>query len=561
MQALNPSTMPLAGVNLIEASAGTGKTYTITTLYLRLLLGLYDETTTLSGKSVDQLLVVTFTEAATEEIRERVRSRLQEMRHCLLIAQEQGTDINEGDPVLKTLLTRVSDIKAAWHQLDAAIKSLDEAAIFTIHGFCHRMLQQHAFESGSMFTETFILDESELVSQAVNDVWRQHTFDLKPAILDVVLNRWNHPEALLRDILPILHRDFAEVQPALMLSDIDNMADRYETLVKAIKSSWLTDDIPELLQQSDLSTARKPGKAAYIDAMTEFAQSDQLFFKDLGLWTTDSISKPGNLKGKKVAPVHSIFNLFDQAVPLSLDYESSIFAWFKAMARREVKERLAIAKQKQAKLSPDDLLTRLAHALRQDETGALRKAIAAQYPVALIDEFQDTDPLQYQIFSTIYQMGSEKLDTTEDIVESDGNRYPPDESNPLLIMIGDPKQAIYGFRGADIFTYIDAKTRVSDGGKYTLDTNWRSNSRLISVVNHIFQRHPSPFIFDQQIPFIDVRSAGKNDSAALTLNGSQTSVMHVWHLTQDNEVPFTRQAAMPHLAEATANEISMLPKQ
>ena len=142
MQALNPLTMPLSGQSLIEASAGTGKTYTITGLYLRYLLGMQIPGELNTPLSVEQILVVTFTDAATQEIKDRVRSRIIAARDALL-GQVPNDELIEG------VIAGVDDKHRAFDLLDAAAKSMDEAAIFTIHGFCQRMLKQHAFESGA----------------------------------------------------------------------------------------------------------------------------------------------------------------------------------------------------------------------------------------------------------------------------------------------------------------------------------------------------------------------------------------------------------------------------
>ena len=171
MQALNPLTMPLKGQSLIEASAGTGKTYTITGLYLRYLLGMQIPGELNAPLSVEQILVVTFTDAATQEIKDRVRNRIIAARDALL-GQTPNDELIEG------VIAAIGDKHRAFDLLDAAAKSMDEAAIFTIHGFCQRMLKQHAFESGVAFNLESILDERDILLETIKDFWRSFVYPL-----------------------------------------------------------------------------------------------------------------------------------------------------------------------------------------------------------------------------------------------------------------------------------------------------------------------------------------------------------------------------------------------
>ena len=133
----------------------------------------------------------------------------------------------------------------------------------------------------------------------------------------------------------------------------------------------------------------------------------------------------------------------------------------------------------------------------------LAEAIRARYPVALIDEFRDTDPQQYRIFRRLYVGQPENA----------------------LLLIGDPKQAIYAFRGADIFTYMRARGEVS--AHYTLDTNWRSSPAMVASVNQLFSRLDNPFLFNQ-IPFIKVNAAPPSETRAFHLDGAAQPALRFW---------------------------------
>ena len=238
-------------------------------------------------------------------------------------------------------------------------------------------------------------------------------------------------------------------------------------------------------------------------------------------------------------PAHQIFIDFERLAEIGETIGEQVKAYFKIAALKVVQSNLAVAKAQAQKLSPDDLLTKMAIALSEAANGErLAQRISQQYPLAMIDEFQDTDPLQYQIFSTIYQ----SQDTT-------------------LIMIGDPKQAIYGFRGADIFTYIAAKQAVDERHQYTLDTNWRSAKALIAAVNGLFSHKSSAFIYDEAIPFSAVNAADKVADKPLVIVDDNDAALQIWQLTSEDNLPLKKGDAIEQLAIHSSNEIvSLLTK-
>ncbi len=536
MQSLNPLQMPVKGMNLIEASAGTGKTYTITTLYLRVLLGLAERDKPTDGLSVDQMLVVTFTEAATEEIRDRVRRRLNDAKQAIFLR-----DVEEGnkDPILTELITLLPDVDLAYKRLDAAVKMMDEAAIFTIHGFCQRMLKHHAFESGSLFDNEFILDEREYLQKSIKDFWRCTVYPMSGTLLSLFLQCWASPKALLAELQSLLNKHSGTLIPEISERALVAKIDEYGLLCQKVKISWVEQSIPALINDSMLLKSRKPAKAEYLDAFTLFCTSGDLEFakgKDSWeIWSEETIVK-ATKKGKE-APQHPIFVTFSRLAELKGQIKAQVYAFYKQKAFNQVKQNLVVEKQLNQKISPDDLLTNLAAALDNPDKGeVLAKKIAAQFPVAMIDEFQDTDPLQYGIFNAIYA-----------------------RENSTMVMIGDPKQAIYGFRGADIFTYIKAKGDAPETGQYTLGTNWRSSDNLVAAVNGLFNASPDAFVYNEAIPFNAVNAAGKADKTPLIIaNDESPAALNIWQLANDNDLPISKGHAISALALRTANEIATL---
>lgn len=503
-QLLDAYTLPLRGQRLIEASAGTGKTYTIGILYLRLLLGLGNENAFPRPLSVEEILVVTFTEAATNELRGRIRERIHKMRLACL---RNGLGF-ESEPEYLTLLTELSSeeqraFAANW--LLAAERQMDEAAIYTIHGFCQRMLAHNAFESGILFEQTMIQDEFPIQKQACADFWRRHFYPLDYSMTKVVHAEWSGPEALLNDIKPFLQGDIPAIinQPELP-ETLEERHQRLIGLIQNLKDLWAKNvaDFEKLISNSDVDKRSYSARylPAWLEKITGWAEQstdDYQLPRDIlerfAQSRLDEKSKSGS------GPSHAVFRLVDELLTQALTIKDLIIP----QAITEVRQTIAHEKQMRGELGFDDLLTRLDRALHQDGGALLAEAIAKRFPVAMIDEFQDTDPQQYRIFQRIYR-------------KTEGT---------ALLFIGDPKQAIYAFRGADIFTYIAAKKQVS--AHYTLETNYRSSQSMVEAVNQVFHHAENPFIFEQ-IPFQGVNFAVHNSHKKLIHNGKEVKALTFW---------------------------------
>ncbi|WP_125778986.1 exodeoxyribonuclease V subunit beta [Pseudoalteromonas rubra] len=538
MKRLDPQTMPLLGHNLIEASAGTGKTYTITGLYLRYLLGLVDAQSQTTPLSVEQILVVTFTDAATQEIKDRVRKRIVQARDALLGG---GCD----DALISALLAQVADQEAAYHLLDAAAKSMDEAAIFTIHGFCQRMLKQHAFESNLSFNLEFILDDSELFNAAVEDHWRRFVYPLDADKTELVLSHFSHPQALAKRLYPLLKRGDARLAPELDLAVVLEQRAEYQRRAAGFKQQLLNSDFFQVLRDSGISKSKAPGRPANIQALIDYCMGDDWYFEfgsskhSFALWGEAQLSDPKNYTKTGKPIVHPALGWFDEMALLHQNVSKGLPIALLQHALKEVRALMSQAKLEHSLISPDDLLQNLHQALHGAQGETLAKKIAQLYPVAMIDEFQDTDPIQFGIFSRIYGT----------------------EGAQGLTMIGDPKQAIYGFRGADIFTYIGAKHQVDETRQFTLDKNYRSARRVVSAVNAIFTAQADSFIFNRDIPFIEVDAAGKDADNTFTLDGTEPPALQ-FNVLEDEDAPVTSKAsAYPQLAEGFAAQIAQLLTQ
>ncbi|HDR2709343.1 TPA: exodeoxyribonuclease V subunit beta [Enterobacter mori] len=499
-ESLDPLRLPLQGERLIEASAGTGKTYTIAALYLRLLLGLGGTAAFPRPLSVEELLVVTFTEAATAELRGRIRANIHELRIACL---RQSTD----NPLYASLLEEIADKQQAAHWLLLAERQMDEASVFTIHGFCQRMLSLNAFESGMLFEQQLIEDESELRYQACADFWRRHCYPLQRDIAEAVHALWKGPEELLRAIDRYLQGEAPVIKsPPPADETLTSRHEKIVTQIATLKQKWNASvgEIASILENSGIDRKKfnRGNQGKWIDKISAWAQEETR-----GYQLPDALEKfsqrflTERTKADGIVPEHPLFVAIESLLAEPLTLNDLMIT----RAMTEIREAVAREKRRRGELGFDDMLSRLDAALCSENGEALAAAIRTRFPVAMIDEFQDTDPQQYRIFRRIW-------------------RQQPDTA---LLLIGDPKQAIYAFRGADIFTYMKARSEVA--AHYTLETNWRSAPGMVESVNTLFKQMDAAFMF-REIPFLPVKFAEKNASLRFEFNGVTQPAMNLWLL-------------------------------
>jgi exodeoxyribonuclease V beta subunit len=516
---------PLEGTNLIEASAGTGKTHTLTGLFLRLILEQH--------LSVDKILVVTFTEAATEELKERIRGRLRE-------AAKVFSDFKSKDAFLNTLLQRHPDPQDGFRRLENAVRDFDEAAIFTIHGFCRRMLHEYAFESGSLFDSEMVGDQQSLLREIVEDFWRRNLYNESPLFVNYILGKKTSPEKLLLLLKNKVSRLDLKIIPQEEVSDTSDLEKAFRETFRRVRELWLSEKtkIEDILinnnslNRSSYKKESVPKWLQMLDDYLTLEENNPLLFKEFEKFTASKIKASTNKKC--TSPSHPFFDLCDDLKSRQQSLEAafkkrltglkhSLFEYAKAEIRKR--------KEAQNMLSFDDLLLDMHAALRKGGE-ALAEGIRSRFKAALIDEFQDTDPVQYEIFKRIFH-----------------------HQDSILFLIGDPKQAIFGFRGADIFAYMDAARHAE--ARYTLAENWRSEPDLISGVNAMFENSDAPFIYNE-IQFHSIAAADKDKRVCLKIDGKPEPPLQLWFIKTGEGKPVNKPTVEKVISKATAAEISRL---
>ena len=480
------------GVTLLEASAGAGKTYTLAGLFFRLV--------TEHDLAPSQILVSTYTEAATAELRERIRTLLR----AALLASATG---ESEDAFLRGwFAARRVPLETARERLSRAIRGFDEAAIHTIHGFCRRMLQDRAFESGLVFNAELITDQEPLLRELADDYWRAHFHAGEPAITALAIAEKISASGLaglLHEVVshPLLHilpertaldATFAEIRAvfAELRSQWPNWRDEVASLLSDDK--WAKDKYVKLC-----ATALPLAEGCIADPAAPWAS-----YAALESFTPARIQKDG-VRAKKTAPEHAFFDLCGRLQEVRGVLKTGIETDFLDWARGELPRR----KAQRNVITFDDLLTRLHGALESASGDALAAIIRSRFRAALIDEFQDTDAIQEAIFRRLFR---------------DGKSW--------LFLIGDPKQAIYGFRGADVFTYLAA---AEGARRFQLGNNFRSTTQLVTAVNRIFSQGEKPFVIDE-ITFDAVQPAGRSDAHALKREGEPLIPFQIWAWQSDD---------------------------
>ncbi len=516
---------PLEGKNLIEASAGTGKTHTITGLFLRLILE--------KSLTVDEILVVTFTEAATAELKERIRGKLLDTVDAFHRGESR-------DPLIASLVKKADENKErAIRALGVAVREFDQAAIFTIHGFCRKVLHENAFESRNMFDAELVADQDDLIREIVDDFWRSHMYEASPMFVDYALANRFRPDALFRLLKNRTSRPYMTVVPLTEVEDTSPLELKLRESFGALYKGWCVsrkevEDI--LLNHEGLNKVKYPKKkiTGWIDSMDRYARFrgyGPVRFKGFEKFTSEELK--ASVKKGCDPPEHEFFELCDKHLKMGVALEEGFgrkILGLKSELFRYAEHELSSRKDERNILFFDDLLLRLKSALDEDNKGALIRSVRKTFRAAMIDEFQDTDPIQYAIFNKIFGF-------------KEGS----------LFLIGDPKQAIYGFRSADIFTYMEASQNVES--RYTLEYNWRSHPDLITATNTVFLSSQCPFIYDQ-IRFYPVSCATGKASEELVLNGKLDPPFQIWFL--DPGRPVEKSLAIDMIIRAVGAEISRL---
>ena len=487
---------PLQGCRLIEASAGTGKTFTIAVLYLRAVLG-----HGIRPLTPREILVTTFTELAADELKTRIHARL------IQAARVFAGEVNAADALLRRLCAAFAPEEHPHlaERLLVAADQMDEAAIHTIHGWCQRMLSEHAFLSGQPFTATLEPDLTPWFDWAAQDYWRAMVYHLPAEEAAVAAELLTSPEGLLGRLRALFK---SESEPM-----IDTQPDMDFTVpVRAVSACRQAIASAEAVARSCWRRDRAAVTAAFEAVADKLSGTSHKLVRShiqAGNWQAVDAWADGEVLPEDWQKLFETPKVNKGGIAPDTDFQHAIRHWCAAeqdagkiaeqsrvdLHRHAVfwlRQRVAVLKAEAGVMGFDDLLIGFERALAGADGAVLANTVAARYPLAMIDEFQDTDALQFSLFDRVFGVTGARPASTP---------MPP----PALVLIGDPKQSIYRFRNADISSYL--KARQTAVMRYTLKENYRSTPSLVAAVNHLFEQAPEG-VFGGEIPFVSATACG-----------------------------------------------------
>jgi exodeoxyribonuclease V beta subunit len=519
------------GITVIEASAGTGKTYTIAMLVLRFVVE--------KDFAIEQLLVVTFTNAATKELKNRIRIRLSQAKELIHQADEHG------DWAIQQWLKQLSlPRELILERLNTALLNIDQASVFTIHSFCQQMLSHYALETGQLFNVELITNDQNIRQYCTHDYWRKQLYPRTPLQVSLLISEYKTPDALLDSLAEVT--SFVPIIPKTQ--HLNTVLLKIEALIQQAKAQF----IPLF---SALSVAFSEGKFKKVyqkncleskESLQSWLEGNALIVpahKTLMLFSEQGITEglnAGKFRATKTENSDSRkanylkkFNL-DKIVFADLSTAlSTLSLQFRLGLIEALKISLQAELQRLNQLTFDDLIHRLSTALQHENAQSFIATLQHRFQVALIDEFQDTDDQQWTIFKRVFS-----------------------EKSHFMYLIGDPKQAIYKFRGADIFSYFAAKETANE--TFTLAKNWRSHPHLITATNHLFSAD-NAFLFEK-LTFHPVTPALSAEDGEIYEQQQPIAPMSVWQLDKSDSVTgdWTAGKAAKVIKTAVINEILSL---
>ena len=520
----------LDGLQLIEASAGTGKTFTLATLVVRLVVE--------RGLRLGEVLAVTFTDAATQELRARLRRRLIVAADIARsLASETDPDASAGaEPDPEAALTRAiierrlqhEPLRALLARLERATLEIDLAPVFTIHGFCARVLAEHALHTGQPFDPAkLVASDREWREEIAADLWRVHGADALGAELLHVL--WKRPAELADDLGALLGATRVLPEPPPDVPDPTSELQQAFTRLCSLfhhhgDEARAALDAAIAAKHIDGRKARSTSYEKAWASLTRGVAGACLDRDDdhLDKLTTTRLRECAKVGCEDKLPASPLFD----ALSHWFEVDQRRRHWLSRQAltllhriREDARGRMAHLKRVRRVQGYDDLIAGVADALAGEQGADLVRSLRAQYAVALVDEFQDTDPRQWAIFRRIFA----------------GTEGPPS-----LFLIGDPKQAIYGFRGGDVHTYLAARqdARLAP----PLSHNFRSRPSVLRAVEALYNQAGEEAFVDPRIRFHPVQPGGRNDDTQFLRDGKAATALTVRVLPP-------AQDAKPHKAD------------
>ncbi|XBC39630.1 MAG: exodeoxyribonuclease V subunit beta [Buchnera aphidicola (Chaetogeoica yunlongensis)] len=477
---------PLFGKILIESSAGTGKTFSLAIIYLRLLLGITNNAKNSKKLLVKEILVVTFTEHAIQELKSRINKNIKTLKKACI-------NKYSNDKTFTKLLSKITNFSQAINILTQAEYSMHEQSIYTIHSFCYKIIKFNQFSSEKILNGKLLENTYSLYLKSSIKFWKYYFIFLPKEITTILLTYFNNAISLLQKIFSTLQNISSTKE--LLKKRKKNIIQHYREIIDKIiifKKEWLY--YKNIIYTSIIKTN--------INKHIYTKKNLKKWIKNINIWAnaqkTENFFVPKELNYFKKSTLiqNSISNqssneLIFEIIENFLNTNFSLKKFFLLDACLEIKNIFLKEKKKNKYFEYNDLIELSNNILKKNYLN-ISKKLLLKYPAVLIDEFQDTNNQQYNIFKKIYT-----------------------NKKNLLILIGDPKQSIYSFRDTDICFYLKIKSKIKQ--QYYLNINWRSSPEMIDSINTLFLQSNNPFLI-KEIPFYPVIHSSTQNSIKFQIN-------------------------------------------
>ncbi|QJC37089.1 exodeoxyribonuclease V subunit beta [Enterobacteriaceae endosymbiont of Donacia vulgaris] len=520
----------LTGQYLIEASAGTGKTFTIIILYLRMLLGMYHKNYNVP-LTVEEILVVTFTDIATQDLYKRIKKSIRILKKGCLKRKSKYEIINN-------FIKKITNYDIAYNLLSKAELHMHNASIYTIHSFCRKILTFKNCEIYDFFSNKKIIsDETILQKEASINFWRKYFYKLPKKIAKIIFFYWKSPFTLLDTLTPFLLKiPFPIIKYPIKNRNLNIQFHKNLKYIQIIKKKWIKykNKIIDIILRSNINKHIYNKKTlnkwiSIIDLWSFTKNEDNFYPREISRFSQKIlISKTIDII--KI-PKFILFQDIDIFLKKFIDLKSLVIL----KAIKYINQYVTKKKKINNQISFNDLLIILNKSLNSKFGKKIIQEIKKIFPVILVDEFQDTDIQQYKILKKIYL----------------------NKNNNIVVLIGDPKQAIYSFRGADIFTYFKASVKIQN--RYTLKNNWRSSSTMVKSINRIFSCRSYPFLF-KNILFNPIKYVIRQSNYNLIINNNIKPGLTFWLIDKIIDINLYKQK-MAHTCAYEICQLIMLGKK
>lgn len=481
----NILTAELQDSRLIEASAGTGKTFSVAVLVLRLILEKEIE--------IEKMLMVTFTNAAVAEMESRIRKFIR-----IGYKYSDGKiDLDEDDKIRLVIEGCNKTEERKKELLRKAVRSLDNLSVMTIHSFCQKTINEFTFETNQSFDFEIVTDDSDLLISESN--------------------------RYLREVLNTLNLEtFRELNKEVKFEKMHELLKKHLLGMKFI-DSYIEDD-------SEIEALREEiaGKNNELDTFirgsypqvlaTQMRDND--LKQEAAQGNTEEFKRRfrDQINSKKPAAYFASFEFmkadfmrFEEEIKHAEDkFINYIYLDFFRYSDLVIKR----VKRKKGYISYDDQIKTVYSSLGNE---TLKDKLGKKYSAVFIDEFQDTDNYQYEIFKTVFS-----------------ENFKDKKFRPVIFYIGDPKQSIYGWRGADLDTYKTAKGDVGADGILRMNTNYRSTAKMIDALNILLSAGGNNMFIDEKIEYHDVEQGAAN-LGTMTFHGKEVEPVTLWEFDNNDE--------------------------